>query len=83
MIKIDMDKNIYISDDLPKQIHDNQIEVTINESPDGFRDICIQPWEPWSNYAEYKLECDKSKIEELEEKIKELSGGFNPVFYGD
>lgn len=50
MIKIDMDKNIYISDDLPKQIHDNQIEVTINEYPDGALEVIIQPWESATNY---------------------------------
>lgn len=57
MIKIDMGKTIYISDDLPKQIHDNQVEVIINECPDGAREIIIQPWEPASNYR-----CDKELI---------------------
>ena len=37
-----MDKNISISDDLPKQIHDNKVEVTINEYPDVSREINIR-----------------------------------------
>ena len=58
-----MGKDIYISDDLPKQIHDNQIEVIINECPDGAREIIIQPWEPASNYAKYVHENEESKEE--------------------
>lgn len=70
MIKIDMGKTIYISDDLPKQIHDNQIEVIINECPDGAREIIIQPWEPASNYAKYVHESEESKeeVKHLEEE---------------
>ena len=74
MIKIDMGKAIYISDDLPKQIHDNQIEVIINECPDGAREIIIQPWEPASNYMLNSQEFNdlKTKVEQLEETISQL-----------
>lgn len=85
MIKIDMDKNISISDDLPKQIHDNQIEVTINEYPDGSREISIQPWIPCTEYSRYYYECEdlKEKVKDLEEQLDKANGGFKPVFYGD
>lgn len=74
MIKIDMGKAIYISDDLPKQIHDNQIEVIINECPDGAREIIIQPWEPASNYMLNSQEFNdlRAEVKELEETISQL-----------
>ena len=85
MIKIDMDKNISISDDLPKKIHDNKVEVTINDYPDGSREICIQPWESASNYAKYMHENEKLKeqVKHLEEELEKATGGFKPIFYGD
>ncbi len=74
MIKIDVGKAIYISDDLPKQIHDNHIEVIINECPDGAREIIIQPWEPASNYMLNSQEFNdlKAEVKELEETISQL-----------
>ena len=76
MIKIDVGKAIYISDDFPKQIHDNQIEVTINEYPDGAREITIEPWEPASNYTKYMHENEelKKEVKHLEE---EYSKGYD------
>ena len=72
MIKIDMDKNINISDSIPKLVHDNQIEVIINEYPDGAKEITIQPWEPTSSYTKciYENELLKEKIKNLEKNRK-------------
>ena len=85
MIKIDIDKNISISDDLPKQIHDNKVEVTINEYTDGSREINIQPWEPASNYAKYIHENEEleEQVKHLKEELEKATVGFKPVFYGD
>lgn len=82
MIKIDMDKNINISDTIPKLVHDNQIEVIINEYLDGALEVTIQPWEPTSSYAKcmYENESLKEKIKNLEKKLEELEELFRVLW---
>ena len=63
-----------ISDNTAKYIRNNLIEINVIENSDGSTEICIQPWEPASNYMLNSQEFNdlKTKIKQLEETIAQL-----------
>ena len=66
-----MINNIYMTDEVAKRIRDNKLEIDVTIESDELQQVHIQPWEPYSNYANSICNYGelKSQLDRLERKL--------------